>query len=60
MHDQDMKQHWKELWAEVKKYRKALESGIRGGVSEERRTQLEEDFQVAHRAWWESVSNRRQ
>jgi hypothetical protein len=48
---------WDDLWGDVQKKRGALEGGIRGAVSAERRMQLEKDFQDAHRRWWDSVSN---
>ena len=51
------KKVWDDLWADVQTKRGALEGGIRGGVSDERRKALEKDFQDAHRRWWDSVSN---
>jgi hypothetical protein len=51
------KKLWDGLWEDVQKKRGALEGGIRGHVSEERRKALEKDFQNAHRAWWDSVTS---
>jgi len=53
----DLTPVWDELWNDVQKRRHALESGIRGGVSEERRLQLEVAFQGAYQDWWDTVSN---
>lgn len=57
MEDAGMKKHWDELWDKVRVRRDALEAGLRGGVSAQRRRELEDDFQAAHRQWWDAVSN---
>jgi hypothetical protein len=54
---QRLKDEWDRLWNAAKGARDALEGGIRGGVSQERRRQLEDAFGVAHKAWWDAVSN---
>jgi len=48
---------WEHLWEDVEKKRKALEGGVRGSVSNERRKQLEKDFQDAYGRWWRAVSS---
>jgi hypothetical protein len=52
----DVTQVWVKLWNDVQKRRHALESGIRGGVADERRLELEVAFKAAHKLWWDSVS----
>ena len=47
----EMTQIWDELWDDVQKRRHALESGIRGGVSDERRLELEVGFKAAHKSF---------
>ena len=52
----DMTQVWEELWNDVQRRRHALESGIRGAVSDERRMALEAAYKAAEKLWWDSVT----
>jgi hypothetical protein len=52
-----LKAEWDKLWGEAQVKRGALEGGIRGGVSTERRRDLENEYSAAHKRWWDAVSN---
>jgi hypothetical protein len=59
MTDEERRKFWEKLWEDAVTKRHALEAGIRGNVSFARRRQLEDEYQAAHKKWWDAVSGYR-